>query len=317
MPTPVQLDARHDRPLSNIAVAAFSDTQEYIADLLLPPVPVGSESDEYYTIDKAAWLAIHDTRRSRKTPANAIEFEVSSDRYACKNYALRECNAKEDLANADRALQLRETSALNIVEALQRDKELRVANLVTSVSNVGSGVVLSGTSLWSDFVNSSPLSDVTTGHAFIRQSTGLLANTAVIDADTLAVVRRHPELLDLYKYTAGGQLDMSQLAEAFGVERILVGKGVYNQGNLGQSASMANIWGNNLLLAHVRPGVSLKTRTLGLQMRWRPAGIPSDMAVVRYDDPDPGAKAEFVDAGYYGDEKIVGSELGYLINTTL
>jgi hypothetical protein len=33
--------------------------------------------------------------------------------------------------------------------------------------------------------------------------TGLVANTAVMDWDTLQVLRRHPVLLDMYKYTSG------------------------------------------------------------------------------------------------------------------
>ena len=95
---------------------------------------------------------------------------------------------------------------------------------------------------------------------------------------------------------------------------LLRGRAVFNKAALeGQVASMVNIWGNNALLAYVQPGQSLMTATLGLQLRWTPAGIPAPFAAERYDDPDPGKKVEVVQVGYYQAEKIVAKNLGYLM----
>ena len=317
MPTPMQGDAHIDVPLSNMAVSAFADQQQYIAQQLFPVVNVAKESDIYYKVDKDAWLRNHNTLRARKAAPNAIEFQVSSDGYRAKNYALREDNALEDLANADAALRLREQSVNNIVEALLRDYELRVANMVTSISNVGSGVILSGASKWSAVNSSNPISDVTTAHAFIRQHTGLTANTMVVDYDTLQILRTHPDILSMFQYTSGGLATDQQLREVFQVDRILVGRAIYNSANEGATASIGNIWGNNVVIAHVEPGLSLKTKTLGLSMRWTPAGIPRPFQVTRYQDADPGKKVEWVEAGYYQDEKIIAPELGYVIASTL
>ena len=315
--TPIQGGAHLDVPLSNLAVAAFATNQNYIGQQLFPVVPVDKESNKYYTLDKASWLMLHDTKRARKAPPNAIEWQVSSDGYSCKNYATRASNALEDLDNADTAIMLRENTTNLIVEHLLRDYERRIANIVTSGTNVGSYVALTGAGKFSDYVNSDPIATVNTGHAFIRNNTGLIANTVVTDFDTLQILRRHPQLLDLYKNVSGGELTDGQIASLFKVQRILVGTAVYNQGIYGQTSSMANIWGNNLLLAHIRPGISLQTATLGLSMRWTPAGLPAPMQVTRYLDSDPGVKAEFVEGGYYQDEKVVAPELGYLIANTL
>ena len=317
MPTPVQGNAHIDAPLSNLAIAAFADQQDYVAQRLFPVVNVAKESDLFYTIDKDAWLRNHNTLRSRKAAPNLIEFQVSSDNYRAKNYALREGNALEDLANADAALSLREGSVTNISEALLRDLEVRVANQVTSISNVGSGVALTGANKWSAVNSSNPISDVTTAHAFIRNNTGLIANTALMDFDTLQILRTHPDILNLFQYTDGGTVTDQQLREVFGVQNILVGKAVYNSANEGATASIGNIWGNNFLLARVTPGVSLKTKTLGLGIRWSPAGIQRPFQVSRYNDPDPGKKVEWVESGYYQDEKIVAPQLAYLISNTL
>jgi hypothetical protein len=311
-------DVHHDTPLTNVAIMAFQSADAYIAQQLLPVVPVGKQGDRYYIIDKDSWLRVPTTSlRAAKTPARKIEFQVSSDAYYANNYALRNDNSKEDLANADAAIRLRDNSARFTTDMLLRDYETRVANLLTSGTNLGSYVALAGGAKWSDFVNSDPLSDVASGSAFIENNTGLMANTLVIDRNTLRIIRRHPQILDLYKFTTGGQVTMDQLKDAFQVSTILVGQGVKNNALENATASITNIWGNNVLLAHIEPAASLQTATLGLSFRWMPPGIAAPMQAMRYDDPDPSVKVEWVEVGYYQDERLVAPSLGYGILGTL
>lgn len=315
--TPSGRGAHHDVPLSNLAIKAFQGTGGYIAQSLFPIVPVGKQSDKYYVLDKNSWLRIGESFRAPKTSPRRVNFRVSSESYFADNYALSGENALEDLANADNAIRLRENTTGVVTDMLLRDYENRVAQMVTSGTNLGSYVSLSGVAKWSDLVNSDPISDVTTAHAFIRNSTGMKANTGVIDEDTIAILRRHPVVLDLYKYTAGGQATMEQIKEVLGVSNLLVGGGIKNNALEGATASITNIWGNNVILAHVEPGTSLETATFGLTYRWTPAGLPLPMQARRYPDPDPGKKVEVVEVGMYQDEKIVASDLSYGILATL
>lgn len=313
---PTGSQVHHDAPLSNLVLEAFAASQDYVAGRLFPIVPVGKESDIYYKIDGSAWLANHDDTRSRGAAPKKIEYKVSSDNYHCANHALREDNALEDLANQDNAVQLRESSAMNVMESLLRAREVRVASKVTSISNVGSGHV--PTNKWGDYTNGDPISDVRTARAFIRKRTGLKANVALLDEDTYEIVRSHPQLLEYFKVSGGqAMVTNAQIAEAFGVREIIVGGAVYNAANLNAAASMVNVWGNNCLLAHVGPAAGLKAKTLGVGMRWTPAGIAAPMSVTRYLDPDPGTKKEWTEVGHYTDDKIVAVDLGYLISNTL
>lgn len=315
--TPVGRDAHHDVPLSNLAVKAFQGTTQYIAQQVLPIVPVGKQSDKFFVLDKDSWLRIGQSLRAPKTSPRRVTFRVSSDNFYCDNYALAGENSLEDLANADIAIRLRNNTAQFVTDMILRDYENRVATMCTSGTNLGSYVSLSGTAKWSDLVNSDPLSDVTTAHAFIRKQTGLTANAAIIDEDTLAIVRRHPVILDLYKYTTGGQATLQQVQDAFSVQKLLVGKGVKNNALENATGSVTNIWGNNVLLAHIEPGVSLETATFGLSFRWTPADLPAPMQAFRYADADPGKKTEVIEVGMYQDEKIVARDLSYGILATL
>ena len=310
-------DVHLDVPLSNLAIKAFQGSGDFIAQKVFPIVNVNKQNNKYYITDKDTWLSTPDTKRAPKTAPKRVEFKVSSDGYFCDNYSLAAENSKEDLSNAEAAIRVRQNSVKVVTDMLLRDYEIRVANKITTAANLGSGVALTGTNKWNDFVNSSPMSDVTTAQATIRKVTGLMANTGIMDEDTFAIVRRHPELLDMFKYTMGGQLSGDQIKSVFNLKNLWIPSGVKNVANEGQTASIVNIWGNNFVLAVVNPGTSLETQTLGLSIRWQPAGVPAAMQVSRYDDPDPGKKVEVVESGYYQDEKIVAADLGYAITGTL
>lgn len=321
MPTGRELHA--DKPLSNLAVRAFdsgtANGERFIAPMVFPSVPVGNQSDNYYVIDKQAFLRVHDTTRSPRTKANRVHFDISSSQYYAKNYALGTDNSLEDLANADLAIQLRENGTELVTSGLLRDYELRVANIVTSLTNLGSGVALAGSTKFSDYVGSDPVGYVNTAHAFIRSQTGLRANTAIIDYDTLTVLRRHPAMLDMFKYTSGGELTDAQIASVFKVERMLIGEAVRDQSVEGQTtASMTNIWGNNLIIARIVPPAGLKTATFGLSFRWMPAGFPAPMSVGRQIFSGPGTEnIEVIEGQYFQDEKVVAADLAYGIGSTL
>lgn len=311
-------DVHIDVPLSNIAVEAFA-TGDFIGMQLFPLVDVRKQSDKYYTITKNSWLRTpSSTLRAPKTPSARVEFDVSSDSYYAHNYALGSENSHESIANADDPIQLRARTTRFLVDMLMRDQEVRVANQVTSITNIGSGVSLTGTNRWSQYVSSDPVADVTTGHAFIRQNTGLIANTALMDFDTYQTVRRHPVLLDMYKYTQGGLVNDAELQAVFSVGRILVSKSIRNAAAEGATASLVNIWGNNFLLCHVSPAATgLRTQTFGLAFRWLNPDLQAPWAVRVWNDPDPSKKTEITEAAYYQDEKIVAPQLAYLVGGTL
>lgn len=310
-------DVHIDVPLSNIAVEAFA-TGNFVGQQLFPVVDVRKQSDKYYTINKDSWLRIpSSTLRSPKQSPTRVEFDVSSDSYFADNFALASENAHEVLANADDPIQLRARTTRYLVDMLMRDQEVRIANLCTSITNIGSGVVLAGSNKWSNYLGSDPIADVTTGHAFIRSQTGLRANTAVMDADTYQIVRRHPVLLDMYKYTQGGLVNDTELREVFRVERLIVSDAIRNTAVEGAAFASANIWGNNFLLCHVAPATGVRTATFGLSFRWLHPDLPAPFGVRVYNDPDPGKKTEITELSYYQDEKVIAKQLAYCVASTL
>lgn len=321
--TPIDGDSHVDVPLGNVAVEAFQDPNDenmYVGDQIFPAVGVSNRSDKYYVIEKDEFLRDPGAAALRAPGTNAREvmFRVSSDSYFTNNYALAAKAPVEEIDAADAPLQVRENMTRLVVGNLRLSQEIRIANICTSGTNLGSYVALTGTNKWSDPNGSDPIADVTTGQAFVRQNTGLRANTLVLDEDTFQIIRRHPLLLDLFKYTDGGLLSMDHLKSAFSIPNILVAGGIKNTANEGATFASSNVWGNTALLVHVQRSMGIRTRTFGLRMQWKNPAYPANFGVkrARYDQAGQ-ANVEVVEVGHQQDEKVVAKSLSYGILNTL
>lgn len=311
-----------DTPLASFAVQAFQSSQEYIAPRILPVVPVDKQSDKYYILDRDSWLMMPQSAlRAPKTPPRRVDWKVSSESYFAPNYALANEIAKEDLANADMALMVRQRATEFTTEMLLRDYENRVATLLTTFSNFGAYTSLSNASdKWTATTSADIVSQVQSAHTRIRQMTGLRANTLIVDYDSYQLMRRNTRMFELFKYVSGeGFLTDQQMKSVLDVQQIVVGDAIKNTAGLKAGTSVfssSNIWGANAILAYLAPASTLKAVTFAAGFRWTPAGIPGPFQVYRYDDPDPGKKVEVLECGYYQDEKVIASDLGFLITNT-
>lgn len=315
--TPVGGDAHYDVPLSNFASAGFDITDNaFIADRVAPVINVGKQSDRYYQILKHDFHRARSTLRAPKDNAKRVTFTVSSDSFFADNYALAAENSIEDLTNADMAVNLRQNSVRLIQRLLRLDQEVRVASLMTTPANVGSGVLLAGANSWFSVNSADIIGQVMSGHAFIRSQTGLRPNTAILDYDSFQAARRNSFIWDQYKNPGSDVfLSMEQLRQAFQVQNILVGDAIVNTSASGWNST--NVWGNNMVLAHIAPATGLQSMTAAGRFRWQPPIFPANFGVMTNRENSAGSKhIEVVEGGYYQDEKIIAPDLAYVINTS-
>lgn len=326
MPALNNVSGHIDAALSNYAVAAFdsgADGSKFVAPLVAPAITVDKQSNRYFILDPASFFTDdgQSAKRAPQTAAKRVIYSVSSESYYCDNYALTHGFGIEEMANFDPAV--RGQQAVDLIQGkLRRGQEIRLANLLTSISNVGSGVALTGANKWSDYAGSDPIGDIDSGQAFIRRMTGLAANTLILDSDTLSVLRRHALLLDMFKYTSGGTVTMEQMAQAFRVDRILEAAGLKNAVNQGQTMSLSNIWGNSAVLAYVPPGGggTFQAPTAGVvRFQWSSDGIyGNNFNVMRTLKNEAGSEhAEIIECGHFQAEKVTGRNLIYTITGTL
>ena len=153
-------------------------------------------------------------------------------------------------------------------------------------------------------------------------STLMDSQPLVVDADTMALLRRHPTLLDMYKYTSGGTVADAQIAQAFRVQNIWMAGGLKNVANEGQTKSLVNIWGNSAVLAYVPPGGggTFSAPTAGaVRFQWTNDGIyGAGFNVMRTVRNEAGSEhAEIIECGHFQAEKVTARDLIYTLTGTL
>lgn len=308
-----------DQFLTNYGLKQFNEGATGNASMFGPVIPVQKQSDKYPILDAAYWLRSYDTKGAAGAKAKRGTWGTSSDSFFCDKYHFATGRPFEHFANADAVLKVRQRDTRFVTTILQRDEIRNVAALVGTPSMVGSGVLLTGANKWSDKPNSSPISDVTTGTAFVYNQTGFTPTDAYIDWHTAQILRTHPELLEFHKFTKGGMISLQQVAEAFGVQRVHILQGIENTEREGATEARGNIWGNICLLAKVEQGTSLESASFFASFRWNNPELGGQSFAVkrsRYDRAGEEGE-EVVEALHYSDYRVVGPDLAYCIGDTL
>lgn len=295
-------DIHQDAILTNISLRYKN--VGYVADAILPRVPVKKSSDKYYIYDKQSFN-IDESRRAARSKYNRIDWSVSTDTYSCDEHGLEQAIDDKEKRNADKPLNLEIDTAEIVTDKIMLNREKRVADLVFSASTITENTTLSGTDQWSDAVNSDPIGDIDTGIDTVIQNCGKKPNLIVINRDVFIQLKEHPAILDKIKYSQKGIITPELLAAVFNVEQLLVADTLYNSAAEGQTVSLSRVWGKKCLIAYREMRPSIKKISLGYTFeslsrrteKYRERSINSDVIRVREEV----------------DEKIVATACAYLI----
>lgn len=307
-------DVHVDVPLSNVAIGY--KPHGFIADQIAPIVPVNKQSDGYYIWSQADAFRVDEDLRAPGTEANVITRSVTSATYFARNYALKDRIPFEDIENADAGFIFAKRSARTayIKNKLMLSMEKRVAFKCTSGSNVGSySATASG---WTDYTNADPIADINTALQNVEDSTGYRPNSIIFGRYAWRHFRENTNVLNRIYGSAGAGspariISMENAKAIFEVDRVLIGGAYYSTADEGQAVSLAQLWNDNALVyyAPMSPaGPEQEEPSFMYSFRWNKI---MDMNAKVFQLPK--AEAEEVQLGYYQDEKITASALGFLI----
>jgi len=303
---PTEKDVHVDSVLSGVSIRYSND--EMIADQVLPVVPVKKESDKYYIYTRN-WR-LPQSKRAAGAEANEVDWNVSTSTYQCEEYALKDFVADRVRDNADNPLDMDVDTTENLGELIMLGREKRVADIVFGSANYGTQTsALSGANCWDDYAGSDPIGDVRSAKATVHAASGKTPNVMVIGYQVFNKLLDHPDVLERIKYTQKGLVTADLLASLFEVDKILVGKALYDSSMEGASESLGYIWGKSVSLLYSQPSPGLKKISFGYQFqsrgfrtkKWR----------------EEGREGDFIETGEIRDEKVVGAACGYLYTTVI
>lgn len=302
------------------AVAVATRQANLIADEALPRVPVSAEKFSCNVYATGDGFTIPETKVGRKGKPNEVEFSSTDVTFSTDDHALdtpvpnkdvEAWQAEQKMGNT--ALvdpRLRATKMLK--QCMDTRRELRAAQLLFNVNSYTSKIVLSGTSQWSDSVNSDP------DYAINQMLDNMVMrpNLPIFSRRVWSMLRRHPKLCAAYykNGTNAGKLSREQFAEHFELPNLpLIGEGFLNINPKGLAANMVRIWTNDAAFIYRDMGADTDFGiTFGLTAQW---GGPVAGTIV---DPDMGMRGgERVRIGEAVKEIVVAPDCGYLFKNAI
>jgi hypothetical protein len=211
-----------DQPLNNISVGYKND--DFFGERVFPIVPVKKQSGRYWIFGKERFRQ-YETIRAPKAEAREIApWSLSNNPYFCNDHSLKDSISDEERSNSD-GTDLEQNTTENLTDAMLLDFEVRAKALVygfTGPSSVSQTATLSGTSQWSDYVNSDPIAAVEGYKTTVKKAIAMSPNTLLVSYPVYAVLRQHPRIIDRFKYTQVGILQAEHLKSAFDVDNFWV-----------------------------------------------------------------------------------------------
>lgn len=301
--------------LANVSVQYANES--YIGEELLPIVTVGKKSDIYYIYDRRGRLAYPDDALGPRGEANEVSESRSTDTYACVTRGLQNYVDAETLENQDAPLNEMIDLTENLAEARAFKHEQRSATVLTTSGNylaANTSAIAAG-SRWDTASGGNPIKNIQDALSVIKIGRGPSDLVMWSSWDTFNVLSRHPQILDLFKYsgTAVGLATPNMIAGFFGISKYLVGKATQDTANAGQTLNETRMWGTDYLgITRVarRPGI----RTASFGYTFRHGSIESQ----QWFDQRLGKRGGyFAKIAYSEDFKVIANNCAYLYRTVI
>ena len=193
---PLISSVKFDPLLTNISLQFQAAPEGYLADEVLPPVPVQKESAAYWVYDKSRMDA-PDSKRAPRSNYNRVDWNVTTDTYLAEQYGLEGEIDDEERTNAASPLDLDVDTTEIVTDMVLNNREVRVAGLVLNTAVVTQNTTLSGANQWNDPA-SDPLNDIKVGRTTTYAAApGYTPNTFVIGYLVFESLKMHPDIKEL------------------------------------------------------------------------------------------------------------------------
>lgn len=302
---PVVGSTKVDKILTQFSIAYKNDS--LIAPLVMPTIKVKEKSGKFAKYGKDNLRLSTDDTRAPGTQAKSADYTVSQGTYACAEHSLEKLVPDEFMNNQDSPYDAKRDAVSILKDKIWGGQELALATAMSATGTITQNTTLSGTSQWSDYANSDPLSNLRTARATIKAATGKAPNTAIFGFQTWEQFRFHPDVVDRVKYVgiAGEDAVKNAVAQLLGVKKVLIGDAIYNSANEGQTDSLSFIWGKHAWLAYVPESPSLMQGAFGYTVK------DMDSVVDAYREESKKSDVVRVSDSY--DQVIVDAAFCYLI----
>lgn len=314
-----------DPVLTAISVGFRNTAMMRIADQVLPRFGVSAERFKWTEYPMSEAFNIPDARVGRLGQPNQLVFTGTEKSDAVDDYGYdapvpySDVQAAEAARAQGRSTFDPEAHAVEMVtDTLMNQREARVASMVFSLATYAADkrVTLSGTSQFSDYTNSDPISVIKTGMA---ATTILTPNTMVMGREVWNRLNSHPRIVNAIKgnVSNAGIVSREQFLELFageGITQLLIGDAMVNTAKPGQTPVFARAWGKHVALIHQNPMATVEGGGITFGLTAEYGGRISG----RIEDENIGLQGGFrIRTGERVKEVIIARDVGYFIQNAV
>ena len=221
---------------------------------------------------------------------DTIQFE--NDSWATQEFGFEE-KVDDRLARVYRTfLEAEQFATSRALNKILTRNEMRVAAMFNSSDYTSASMVVTkGNGKW-DTAGGTMLEDINSGCELVYFATGLKPNVLIISEIAVNRIRiKNSQLLDAIKSAGAGQaakpsdITAALLAQATGMDRVIIAGASKNTAGPAAAASIAQIWGNHAIVARVATTNDIQEPCVGRTFHWsdddsRPLGV-----VESYEEP--------------------------------
>jgi hypothetical protein len=307
-----------DSYLTNLSVSWAQNQVNFISDKVFPTVPVQKQSDKYAIYPKGAFYRDEYKPRPLGGRPNQVTYDVTSKTYFCEEYGLEHKIDDRVRANADQPLDPDKAGMRLLTQQgmIRSDRMWATSYFKTGVWNADWTGVASGVTgnefLQFDQADADPIGFFDERRESLGAS-GFPPNTLVLGPAAYRGLKNNASILDLIKFTQRGVLDTDLLAAMFGLDKVLVARGVYNTANEGQIDNIQYIVDSkSALLVYAAPEPAVDTPSGGYTFAWTGLipGATNQMGAVIERGREELAHSDVLQGRMAVDPEIVAPELG-------
>jgi hypothetical protein len=236
-----------DKHLTAIAIAYKNPELNYIADAVMPRVPVGKLTFEYWEYPLGQGYDVPSTNVGERSKVNTVEIGGTRKAATCEDKGIEITLTANDISQAPKGVDPRERATEQSTDIILRDRERRVAALVFNTTSYPAGRQIdlgdTATTQWSDYTNADPLS-------FIHEkldSCPIRPNVMAFGQPAWTKLAMHPKVVKAVNGNDGGhgRATRQQIAELLELSEVLVGNAFVNSVKPGKTPVLARCWGKH------------------------------------------------------------------------
>lgn len=277
--------------------------RKFVALRVAPVREVAAASGNFAIIPVEELLKVAATGRAPGSGYSRFGSKFEPATYACEEHGAEEPVDDREAAMYAQYFDAELMAAVRARSVVLRNFEARWAALAHAIS----GTTAAGTA-WSSPSTATPIANVRTAKLAVYAATGLVPNVLVVAWSRYEYLRDCAEIVDRVKYSGQNPnreaITEAAVAQALGVDELIVAGAPYNSAAEGQTATLASVWTESEAYLVCRPNTGdVREPCWGRTFHWGEDGSQIGGLVETYRDET--VRSNIVRSRMDVDEKVM------------